>query len=59
MTRPYEVFGNHKQVSEEHPVAGTEPRPGLAQLPFQHRDLVPQRQDLDLLVPVAHREQAQ
>jgi hypothetical protein len=36
-----------------------EPRPGHPQLAFQDRDLVPQRQDLQVLVPIAHRQQAQ
>jgi len=48
-----------QQSGQEHPVARAEPRPGLAQLPLQHRDLVAERQDLHVLVPVAHRKQPQ
>jgi hypothetical protein len=33
--------------------------PVPAELPFQDRDLVAQRQDLYILVPVAHREKPQ
>jgi hypothetical protein len=44
-----------QQGSQGRRVAGQEPRPGL---PFQHRDLVTQRQDLDVLVPVADRKQS-
>ena len=46
-----------QQGGQERPVAGQEPRPGRAQLPFQHGDLVTQRQDLHVLVPVADRKQ--
>jgi hypothetical protein len=48
-----------QQGGQERPVGGGEPRPGRARLPLQHRDLVAQRQDLDILVPVAHREKPQ
>ena len=48
-----------QQGSQEQPVTGGEPRPGRAQLPLQDRDLVAQRQDLRILVPVAHRKQPQ
>jgi hypothetical protein len=48
-----------QQSGQERPVDEGEPRPGLTQLPLQHRDLVTQSQDLDLLVPVAHRKQPQ
>jgi len=48
-----------QQGGQEHPVGREEPRPGLTQLLFQDRDLVPQRQDLHVLVPVAHRKQPQ
>jgi hypothetical protein len=30
----------------------------LAELPFQHCDPVPRHQNLDVLVPIVHREQA-
>jgi hypothetical protein len=45
-----------QQGGQERPVAGQEPRPGLAELPLQDHDLVAQRQDLDDLVPVARLE---
>jgi hypothetical protein len=32
---------------------------GFADLALQDQQLVPQRQDLDVLLPVAHRQQAQ
>ncbi|WP_200215896.1 hypothetical protein [Micromonospora coerulea] len=48
-----------QQDGEERSVAGGEPRPGLAQLSLEDRDLVAQRQDLHVLVPVAHRKQPQ
>ena len=32
---------------------------GLADLALQHQQLMPQRQDLEVFVPVAHRQQAQ
>jgi hypothetical protein len=48
-----------QQGGQERPVAREEPRPGRAHLPLQHRDLVTQRQDLHVLVPVARREQPQ
>lgn len=41
------------------PVCGGEPQPGRAQLPFQDRDLVAQRQDLRVVVPVTHRKKPQ
>ena len=48
-----------QQGGQERPVGGGEPRPGRAQLPLQDRDLVAQRQDLRVLVPVAHRKKPQ
>ncbi|MGH3288285.1 MAG: hypothetical protein ACRDPD_26985 [Streptosporangiaceae bacterium] len=48
-----------QQGGQERPVARREPRPGHAQLPLQDRDLVPQHQDLHVLVPLAHRQQPQ
>ena len=48
-----------QQGGQERPVGGGEPRPDRAQLPFQHRDLVAQRQDLRIFVPVAHRKKPQ
>jgi hypothetical protein len=48
-----------QQGGQERPVARGEPRSGRAQLPLQDRDLMTQSQDLHILVPVAHRQQAQ
>jgi hypothetical protein len=36
-----------------------ESRPGTAQLPFQHDDLVAQGQDLGVFVPVTHLKEPQ
>jgi hypothetical protein len=47
-----------QQGGQERSVAGGEP-PGLAWLSLQDRDLVAQRQDLYVLVPLAHRKQPQ
>jgi len=48
-----------QQGGQEYPVARPEPRPDRAQLPLQDHDLVPQHQDLRVLVPVTHRQQPQ
>jgi len=48
-----------QECGQERPVGRGELRPGTAQLPFQHGDLVAQRQDLGVFVPVAHREEPQ
>lgn len=48
-----------QQGGHERSVGGAEPRPGLTQLPLQHHDLVAQRQDLHVLVPVAYRKKPQ
>jgi hypothetical protein len=48
-----------QQGGQERRVGQGEPRPGLTQLPLQHCYLVAQRQDLHLLVPVAHRKKPQ
>ncbi len=47
------------QGDQERPVGLAEPRPGLAQLLLQDRDLVAQHEDLHLLVPAADRKQPQ
>ncbi|MDO0910939.1 hypothetical protein QQM39_08745 [Streptomyces sp. DT2A-34] len=41
------------------PVARVEPELLPVQLPFQNADLVAQGQDLDIFLPVAHRQQSQ
>jgi hypothetical protein len=48
-----------KECGEQRPVSRSEPQPRATELPLQYSDLVPQRQDLDVLVSVAHREQAE
>jgi hypothetical protein len=48
-----------QQGCQEGSVARGEPRPGRAQLSLQDRDLVAQRQDLDVFVPLAHRKEPQ
>jgi hypothetical protein len=48
-----------QQGGQERSVARAEPRPGLAQLSLQDRYLMTQRQDLHLLIPVAHRKKPQ
>jgi len=48
-----------QQGGQERAVASGEPWPGRAELPLQDRDLVAQRQDLDVLVPAACRQQPQ
>jgi hypothetical protein len=46
-----------EQPGEHHAIGGGER--GLADSALQDEELVPQRQDLDVLVTVAHRQQAQ
>ena len=48
-----------QQRSQQRPVGRSEPDLLAVQLPFQDRDLVAQGQDLDVLGPVAHRQQPQ
>ncbi|MGW0590042.1 hypothetical protein [Streptosporangium sp. NPDC002607] len=49
-----------QEGGEEGSVLGREPRPGTdAELPFEDGDLVTQGEDLDVLVPISHREQPQ
>lgn len=45
-----------QQRGQERPIGPGEPYPRPAQLPLQDGELVPQRQDLHVLGPVAHRE---
>jgi hypothetical protein len=44
---------------QERPIARGEREPVLAELAFQHRDLVAQGEYLNVLAPIAHRQQAQ
>jgi hypothetical protein len=48
-----------KQRGQERPVARGEPCSLLAELAFQHHELMAQSEDLDVLAVVAHRQQAQ
>ena len=48
-----------QQRRQKRPVGRGESRPCPTQLTLQDRDLVPQRQDLDIFVPVAHRKETQ
>jgi hypothetical protein len=48
-----------QQGREECPIAVGEPWTGVTELALQDSGLVPQRQDLRVLVPVAHGQQAQ
>jgi hypothetical protein len=44
-----------QQCRQERPITRSEPHPLLAELAFQHRDLVAQGQYLDVFVSIAHR----
>ncbi|MEU8489373.1 hypothetical protein [Streptomyces sp. NPDC048641] len=44
---------------ERSPVARSEPRSVVAELTFQHSDLMAHGEDLRVFVPIAHRQQAQ
>ncbi|MFB6782660.1 hypothetical protein ACFCX0_36145 [Streptomyces sp. NPDC056352] len=46
-----------EQADEDRAVGVGEP--GLADLALQDQQLVPQREDLDVFAPIAHRQQAQ
>ncbi|MFD8628034.1 hypothetical protein ACFV4E_29895 [Streptomyces hygroscopicus] len=48
-----------QQRRQERPVAQREPDLVLAELSFQHGDPVAQSEDLRVLVPIGHRQQAQ
>jgi hypothetical protein len=47
-----------QERGEQCSVSWSEPRSDAPELPLKHSDLVPQRQDLSVLVSVTHREQA-
>jgi hypothetical protein len=47
-----------QERGEQRPIRRSEPHPGTAELSLQYADLMPQCQDLDVLLPVSHREQA-
>ncbi|MFD5388078.1 hypothetical protein ACFWMG_24690 [Streptomyces sp. NPDC127074] len=47
-----------QQRRQERPIAWREPDLVLAELAFQYGDLVAQSEDLRVLVPVGHRQQA-
>ncbi|MGY4983386.1 hypothetical protein ACWCYL_40700 [Streptomyces sp. 900105755] len=48
-----------QQRGQDRPVARGEPFSLLAELAFQHDELMAQSEDLDILAVVAHRQQAQ
>ncbi|MBO3752989.1 hypothetical protein J5X84_43680 [Streptosporangiaceae bacterium NEAU-GS5] len=49
-----------QEGGEEGSILGRESHPGAdAELPFKNRDLVTQGENLDILVPIAHRQQPQ
>jgi hypothetical protein len=48
-----------QQRRQQRPVGRSEPRPVRTELPLQDQELVTQRKDLRVLVPVAHRQQPQ
>ncbi len=53
--RPHTV----DQRRQDRPVGQGEPHLLPTQLTFQHGDMMPQRQDFDVLVPIAHRKKTQ
>jgi hypothetical protein len=48
-----------QQRRKQRPIGRFEPDPLLAKVALQHRDLVTQREDLGVLVPITAREQPQ
>jgi hypothetical protein len=48
-----------QQRRQQRPVTRGEPRPVRTELPLQDKELVAQREDLRVFVPVAHRQQPQ
>jgi hypothetical protein len=48
-----------QQGGQPRPVSPGEPDPIAVQLPFENNDLVPQREDLGVLIAIAHRQQPQ
>jgi hypothetical protein len=48
-----------QQRRQQRPVSRGEPHPVRTELPLQDRELVAQREDLRVFVPVAHRQQPQ
>jgi len=48
-----------QQRRQQRPIARGEPRPVWTKLPLQDRELVAQREDLRVFVPVSHRSQPQ
>jgi hypothetical protein len=57
--RPDQQSQPVQQCSQKRPVTRAESHPFLAELALQHRDLMAQGEDLDDLVSVALRQQAQ
>jgi hypothetical protein len=48
-----------QQRGQERPIRRSEPHLLSAELPVEHRDLVPQHEDLQVLVSIADRQQTQ
>jgi hypothetical protein len=48
-----------QQRGQKGPISRSEPHLLAPEVPLQHRDLVPQNEDLDVLVSIAHRQQTQ
>jgi hypothetical protein len=48
-----------QQRRQQRPIRRSEPHLLPTELPLQHRDLVPQGEDFDVLVAIAHRQQAE
>jgi hypothetical protein len=48
-----------QQRRQKRPIRRSEPHPLPGQLALQHDDLMPQHQDLSVLVAIGHREQAE
>jgi hypothetical protein len=48
-----------QQCRQERSISRSEPHLLAAELPLQHRDLMPQHEDLEVFVSIAHRQQAE
>jgi hypothetical protein len=54
---PYGSRQRHEQSGQERTIGTSEPRPRRAQLPLQNRELVPENENLHVLVTITHRQQ--
>jgi hypothetical protein len=50
---------SRQQRGEQRPIRRIERRPGARELALQHRDLVAQHKDFDVLLPLPYRQQPQ